>query len=89
MLETLISSGKPSLEEEYVNKNNLKNCYDFIIEGTVISSKAQWYEDGEKCTKYYLNLEKGNKIKATVCKLLINDKAITSSKTIMSRIKYN
>ena len=50
-LETSISSGKSSLEVEYVHKNNLENYYDYIIEGTVIRSRAQWYEDEEKCTK--------------------------------------
>ena len=88
MLETSISSGKPSLLEEYINtKNNLEKYYDYVTEGMIIRSRVKWYEDGEKCTKYFLNLEKGNKIKSSVRKLEIRDKEITNPKTIMSEIK--
>ena len=32
--------------------------YDRIAEGTKIRSKSQWYEEGEKSTIFFLNIEK-------------------------------
>ena len=62
-----------SLEQAY-NKNSspqteneitlVRTDIDEIItektNGMIIRSKAQWYEEGEKPTKYFLNLEKRN-----------------------------
>ena len=33
------------------------SLYDYITEGNIIRSKANWYEQGEKNNKYFLNLE--------------------------------
>ena len=39
---------------------NLKllDYYDFKLRGTIIRSRARWVEEGEKNSKYFLNLEK-------------------------------
>ena len=47
-------------------KAKLEQEYNNIAEGTILRSRVQYYEQGEKCTKYFLNLEKSNKIKSTV-----------------------
>ena len=39
-------------------KNDLELIYERIAEGVRIRSKCQWYEEGEKSTKFFLNLEK-------------------------------
>ena len=39
-------------------KNELDAIYDRIAEGIRIRSKCNWYEHGEKLTKFFLNLEK-------------------------------
>ena len=47
---------------EYVNcKNQLGEIYDDIVEGIKVRSKCQLYQEGEKPTKFFLNLEKTNK----------------------------
>ena len=44
---------------EYINcKNQLEEIYDDIAEGIKVRSKCQRYEEGEKSTKFFLNLEK-------------------------------
>ena len=49
---------------EYINcKNQLKEIYDDIAKGIKVRSKCQWYEQGEKSTKFFLNLEKTNENK--------------------------
>ena len=39
-------------------KNDLELIYDHIAEGVRLRSKCDWYEQGEKSTKFLLNLEK-------------------------------
>ena len=39
-------------------KKNLELIYERIVEGVKIRSKCHWYEEGEKSTKFFLNLEK-------------------------------
>ena len=39
-------------------KKEVENIYDHITDGIILWSKAQWYEMGEKASKYFLTLEK-------------------------------
>ena len=51
-------------------------------------SKTDWYEHGEKSTKYFLNLEKRNKAKSQIRKIITDDLRETSDPTIiMSNLK--
>ena len=60
---------------EYINcKNQLEEIYDDIAEGIKVRSKCQRYEEGEKSTKFFLNLEKAKAIQGTVKNLEINNK---------------
>lgn len=49
----------------------------FLIIGAIIRSRATWYEKGEKNNKYFLNLEKSNKKKSCVRKILTSDEILT------------
>ena len=44
-------------------KKDLELIYERIAEGVKIRSKCQWYEEGEKSTKFFLNLEKNDPLK--------------------------
>ena len=46
--------------ESFCNKN---------VKGTIIQIQCRWHKHGEKCTKYFLNLEKRNHVKKHVRKL--------------------
>ena len=51
-------------------------------------SKTDWYERGEKSTKYFLNLEKRNKAKSHIRKIFTDYLRETSDPTIiMSNLK--
>ena len=39
-------------------KQKLQNIYNKKVNGIRIRSKCNWYENGEKSTKFFLNLEK-------------------------------
>ena len=55
--------------------------FDYTIQGTIIRSRATWYEKGEKNTKYFLNMEKSNKKRSCVRKILTNDDTLTTNPT--------
>ena len=52
-------------------------------------SKRQWYEEGEKSTKYFLSLEKRNKVKSHIRKLCLNEEneETTDHKQILDELK--
>ena len=50
----------------YEAKEELKNEYNSITQGIIIRSRAEWVEKSEKSNKYFLSLEKANKIKSTI-----------------------
>ena len=61
--------------------------YEYIAQGAIIRSRANWYENGEKSNKYFLNLENHKKKKSCVRKLVVaNDECTTDPKRIMTEI---
>ena len=40
------------------------------VEGILLRSKANWHENGEKCSQYFCKLEKKNLIKKTIAELI-------------------
>ena len=67
-------------------KLELENIYDKKAEGAKIRSKCEWYQHGEKPTKFFLNLEKQKAINTTVRHLIDDDKDITDLKEINAYI---
>ena len=52
---------------EYINcKNQFDEIYDDIVEGIKVRNKYQWYEEGEKSTNFFLNLEKTKAVQGIV-----------------------
>ena len=68
-------------------KTELENIYEHIAEGIRIRSKCQWYEEGEKSTKFFLNLEKHRGTQGQIRKILVNGLEITDSGKIQSELK--
>ena len=61
--------------------------YDKITDGIIVRSRAQWYEEEEKSSKYLLNLEKKQKYKSRIRKLIINNRESTDATEILNQIK--
>ena len=57
------------LNEYYTLKEKLEKVSNKKIKGTILRGKARWYENGEKNSKYFLNLEKGNFLRKKISKL--------------------
>ena len=61
--------------------------YDYIVRGSIIRSRATWYEQGERNSKYFLNLENSNKKKSCIRKLIrTNGEETTAPSTITNEI---
>ena len=78
-----------SVNFEYVlAKKELERYFDKITDGIIIRSRVQWYEQGEKNTKYFLGLEKSVKQKSSIRKIIGEDGIeIEDPKLIQSEIK--
>ena len=90
-LKELGDSLKPycpeSIVEEYEDcKAKLGSIYDYISKGAILPSRIDWYEKGEKATKFFLNLEKQNKAKTHV-QLLVDDDGEYNDPDILNRLK--
>ena len=79
------------------NSNNLRKyesltndselIYDHVIEGVRIRSKCDWYEQGEKSTKFFLNLEIQWGNQNRIRKLIVHEKQIHNETEILNQIK--
>ena len=58
-LEVLISSNAEEtvIQEYYDCKHQLAEIYNYITQGIILRSRVDWYEHGEKSSKYFLDLE--------------------------------
>ena len=58
--------------------------------GAVLRSKARWYEDSEKASKYFFSLEKRNKVKSFIRRLRNpsdSDKVISDPRKISEELR--
>ena len=77
------------MKEYQEAKAELETMYNHIIEGIIIRSGCDWYELGEKSSRYFSGLEKRNKTKTHLRKLVTGTKVdeITNPKHIRSELK--
>jgi len=68
-----LSPSQEVVEELQLLKEKYEADYDYIIQGAIIRSRATWYEQGEKNTKFFLNLENRREKKNVIRKLIINN----------------
>ena len=68
-------------------KTEYEKEYDYIVRGSIIRSRVTWFEQGERNSKYFFNLENRNKKKSCIRKLIrSNGDETTVPVTIMSEI---
>ena len=58
------------LKEYNSVKQELEQIYNYITKGIILRTRTNWYEEGEKSTKYFLDLEKRSKSKPHIRKLI-------------------
>ena len=59
------------LKEYNKAKTELNQIYDYITNGIILRSRTTWYEEGERSSSYFLRLEKRNKSKSHIRKLIL------------------
>ena len=66
-------------------QRELEQIIEHKTKGAILRSKCRWYNEGEKNTKYFLNLEKRHYKNDLISQLKINDdKFVTSDKDILN-----
>ena len=74
------------IETELLNKKSELGVHrEASVKAYILRSKTQYYEEGEKATKYFCNLEKRNSIKKVIHKLNIDGKIITDPVQILTK----
>ena len=86
--ENSINSTQQSTENLRILKDEEEDIRREYIKGLFIRSRAKWIEEGEKPTKYFLNMEKRNYINKTVTRIVDkNGKQITNQNDILAEIE--
>ena len=68
-------------------EDKLNKIYDFETKGLIIRSRIRWLEEGEKCTKYFCNLENRSWQKKTINRVQdAQGNLITDSDKILKEI---
>ena len=101
-LESEILSLQKELEENNISENEKVQIYSEIdvkilqreeiskykTRGAILRSKSRWHNEGEKNTKYFLNLEKRHFNKKTIKHLtLANDNVVNTDSEILEEAK--
>ena len=73
--------------EDYLRcKVRLEEIYEIKANGVKIRNKCDWYEYGEKSSKFFLNLEKDRFVQSQILKLIIEEKELTEQNEINDNI---
>ena len=85
----ITTNSSKEVNTEYNNcTSGLETLYNYTTAGIIMRSKSNWYEFGEKSSKYFLNLEKRNKAKSHVRKIITeNNSEISEPQEILLRNK--
>lgn len=86
MLNEEFSDNESTQKRIETLKTELEEIYLQEAEGAIIRSRIQWYEQGEKSTSYFFNLEKQRALNKNVKKLMINNSEITNQKHILNKL---
>ena len=91
-LEKQIDENVTSISEAQMKLDSLRGELEQIIEyrtkGAIVRSRSRWYNEGEKNTKYFLNLEKRHFREGTISRLKKNEEEfVTADKSILHECK--
>ena len=76
------------IDEQNSKKKEFQQISQYKTKGSIIRSKARWYNEGEKNSKYFLNLEKRHSKSSTIGQLKTNNQTTcTSDKDILKEFK--
>ena len=68
-------------------KSEIEDIYEKFVEGAKVRSKCIWYKEGEKSTKFFLNLEKKRALQGQIRKLIIGNQEITDQNKLQNELQ--
>ena len=68
-------------------KTELEKIHNLKTQSLIIQSRVQFFEEGEKSTKFFLNQIKQNKRKSTIRKLMDGEQEVIDQKKILVKLK--
>ena len=77
-----------NLESYHNIKNKIEEIYEKKAEGAKIRSRCLWYEEGEKSSKFFLNLEKRRGFQGQIRKHIVNNQEITHQNKIQNELLF-
>ena len=66
-----------------IKQTELSSLLNIKTKGVIIRSRIRWCLEGERCTKYFLNLEKKNYQERCIRRLQVGDECISSPNMIL------
>ena len=78
-----MSTTTKTCDSLYMITYELDSIYDHIAQGIRIRSKCDWYENGEKSTEFFSNLEKKRENQNQICNLINNSRNLKKLKVSM------
>ena len=86
--ENTSSHEKSKASESLDNKKReFELINEYKTKGTIIRSKARWYNEGEKNNKYFLNLEKRHYKQNIIGQLETSEETLTKDEEILKECK--
>ena len=82
-LEIKLDNNEEVLERYNSVKLELEKNEEEILKGLMVRSRAKWIEDGEKCSKYFFQLEKKNYKTKCIRTLFKEEQRISDPKQIL------
>ena len=76
------------MESYHDIKDKIEQLYEKKAEGARIRTQCLWYEEGEKLSKFFLNLEKRRGIQGQIRKLIVNNQEITHQNKIQNELLF-
>ena len=86
ILESLSNPSEEDIEKIAAKQTEILNERTKANEGRIIRSRAQWYEEGEKSSSYFLNLEKRNYDSKIIPSLIMEGREFKSNDDILCKI---
>ena len=74
---------KENITQLYHLRAQLDKITEYKTKGAIVRSRIRWHEEGEKSTKYFLNLEKRQHSKTHITKLKYDGREINDSDEIL------
>lgn len=82
--EKFSQTGEEADAKQLVEAQNiLEKIREPKVMGLITRSRVRWYDEGEKCSKYFLSLEKSNSMRKSVSFLQVNGEVLSEKKEII------